>query len=332
MAIRKIIIRPPGGDYGDELHPKTTADHVVAAGATTVQADLTALNLDKHNHSNKAILDATTASFLAAEKTKLGGIETNANKYVHPGSGTNPHGTTKADVGLGNADNKSSATIRGEITSANVTTALGYTPINSNLKGAINGVAELDASGKVPTAQLPSYVDDVMEFTNKAAFPATGEADKIYVDKATNIIWRWGGSAYVEISSSLALGTTSATAFRGDYGNTAYTHSQAAHAPSNAQKNSDITKAEIEAKLTGAITTHSHVGLAPAAHASTHITGGIDVIPTFTSAANGLVPASGGNGLQYLSADGTFKTINIPPAVTIGTTKPTNGSLWFDER
>ena len=54
------------------------------------------------------------------------------------------------------------------------------------------------------------------------------------------------------------LGVTSTTAFRGDYGNTAYQHSQAAHAPSNAQKNSDITKAEIEAKLTGTITSHNH--------------------------------------------------------------------------
>ena len=58
--------------------------------------------------------------------------------------------------------------------------------------------------------------------------------------------------------SNLALGTTSTTAYRGDYGNTAYNHSQTAHAPSNAQKNSDITKAEIEAKLVGNITTHNH--------------------------------------------------------------------------
>lgn len=58
--------------------------------------------------------------------------------------------------------------------------------------------------------------------------------------------------------SNLVLGTTSSTAFRGDQGLTAYNHSQAAHAPSNAQKNSDITKAEIEAKLTGTITTHTH--------------------------------------------------------------------------
>ena len=58
--------------------------------------------------------------------------------------------------------------------------------------------------------------------------------------------------------SNLTLGTTSTTAFRGDYGNTAYNHSQATHAPSNAQKNSDITKAEIEAKLTGSLSSHTH--------------------------------------------------------------------------
>ena len=66
------------------------------------------------------------------------------------------------------------------------------------------------------------------------------------------------GAAPASHGTHLTLGTGSGNAFRGDYGNTAYTHSQAAHAPSNAQKNSDITKAEIEAKLTGAITSHTH--------------------------------------------------------------------------
>lgn len=136
--------------------------------------------------------------------------------------------------------------------------SLGFTPLNANLKGAANGVAELDATGKVPASQLPSYVDDVLEYDNQAGFPTTGETGKIYVAKNTNKTYRWSGSGYVEISASLALGTTSSTAFRGDYGQTAYTHSQSAHAPANAQKNSDITKAEIEAKLTGTITSHSH--------------------------------------------------------------------------
>jgi hypothetical protein len=124
--------------------------------------------------------------------------------------------------------------------------------------GVASGVATLGSDGKVPTAQLPSYVDDVLDYTAFANFPATGEAGKIYVDKTTNKTYRWSGSAYVEISASLALGTTASTAYYGDKGKIAYDHSQTAHAPSNAQKNSDITKAEIEAKLTGTITSHSH--------------------------------------------------------------------------
>lgn len=111
-----------------------------------------------------------------------------------------------------------------QITSSNVTTALGFTPLNAALKGANSGVAELDANGKVPSSQLPSYVDDVLEYTAKANFPSTGETGKIYVDTTTNLTYRWSGTAYVEISPSLALGTTSSTAYRGDYGNAAYTH------------------------------------------------------------------------------------------------------------
>ena len=66
------------------------------------------------------------------------------------------------------------------------------------------------------------------------------------------------GSGDLVIGAGVTLGETDTTAYRGDRGKTAYDHSQSAHAPSNAQKNSDITKAEIEAKLTGEITTHTH--------------------------------------------------------------------------
>lgn len=96
--------------------------------------------------------------------------------------------------------------------------------LDTSLKGAANGLAELDANGKVPTAQLPSYVDDVLEYSAKSSFPTTGETGKIYVDTGTNKTYRWSGSAYVEISASLALGTTSSTAYRGDYGAAAYAH------------------------------------------------------------------------------------------------------------
>lgn len=78
--------------------------------------------------------------------------------------------------------------------------------------------ATLGSDGKVPASQLPSYVDDVVEYSAKANFPATGETGKIYVDLTTNKTYRWGGSAYVEISASLAIGRTAGTAFDGAAG------------------------------------------------------------------------------------------------------------------
>ena len=105
---------------------------------------------------------------------------------------------TKANIGLGNVTNDSQ--------------------VKRSEMGVASGVATLGTDGKVPTSQLPAYVDDVLEYTNKAAFPTTGETGKIYVAKDTNLTFRWGGSSYVEISASLALGETSSTAYAGDKG------------------------------------------------------------------------------------------------------------------
>lgn len=69
-------------------------------------------------------------------------------------------------------------------------------------KGVASGYASLDASAKVPAAQLPSYVDDVLEYANLAAFPSPGSTGIIYAALDTNKIYRWSGSAYVEISPS----------------------------------------------------------------------------------------------------------------------------------
>lgn len=100
----------------------------------------------------------------------------------------------------------------------------GDTTITNNLnafistKGQPGGLAELDSTGKVPAAQLPSYVDDVLEFSTKAQFPQIGETGKIYVAKDTNLTYRWTGTQYLEISQSLALGETPSTAYPGDKG------------------------------------------------------------------------------------------------------------------
>lgn len=80
---------------------------------------------------------------------------------------------------------------------------LNYTPENIANKGKANGYASLGGDGKVPADQLPSYVDDVLEFASKSNFPNTGEKGKIYVDLSTENIYRWSGSAYTEISPSL---------------------------------------------------------------------------------------------------------------------------------
>lgn len=85
-------------------------------------------------------------------------------------------------------------------------------------KGNPNGLASLNESGVIPSAQLPSYVDDVIEVTQYDQLPETGESGKIYIVTSTNIQYRWSGSAYVEISKSIALGETSSTAYPGDKG------------------------------------------------------------------------------------------------------------------
>ena len=107
----------------------------------------------------------------------------------------------------------------------------GKKVILSTEKGTANGVAELDESGKVPASQLPSYVDDALEYASITAFPATGETGKIYVSLSDNKTYRWSGSAYVEIAGGVTLGETSSTAYRGDRGKIAYDHSQKTHAP-----------------------------------------------------------------------------------------------------
>ena len=90
--------------------------------------------------------------------------------------------------------------------------------IPTSQKGANNGVATLDGTGKVPSSQLPSYVDDVLEFDSLSTFPVTGEDGKIYIDKTTSKTYRWSGTEYVPIVGDLALGETSSTAYAGDKG------------------------------------------------------------------------------------------------------------------
>lgn len=116
----------------------------------------------------------------------------------------------------------------------------------SEIGGSVDVTRQL--SGKIPEANLPSYVDDVLEYNSKSNFPTSGETGKIYVDISTNLTYRWGGSAYVEISPSLALGETSGTAYRGDYGAIAYAHSQKTSGNPHGVTKSDVGLGNVENK------------------------------------------------------------------------------------
>lgn len=93
-------------------------------------------------------------------------------------------------------------------TSITITASDSTARIASSEKGAASGVCPLDSSSKVPSAYLPSYVDDVLEYANLAAFPGTGETGKIYIALDTNFEYRWSGSVYIRLVAS--PGTTDA--------------------------------------------------------------------------------------------------------------------------
>ena len=103
-------------------------------------------------------------------------------------------------------------TVNGKALSADVTLdAAAVGAVATSAMGQANGVATLDENGQVPSSQLPSYVDDVIEgyyfegaFYSDANHAAqiTGESNKIYVDLESNLSYRYSGSTYIQITSS----------------------------------------------------------------------------------------------------------------------------------
>lgn len=200
-------------DVGRMRSALTAVDAAVAAKEAAITADSTA----KYWRGDKSWRDfatdvraavltgidlATSAAVTASDSVMSAIGKLYATLAGHVSNSSNPHGTTKDQVGLGNVENKSSATIRGEITSGNVTSALGFTPENAASKGVANGYAPLNASNQIPAVHLPSFVDDVLEYATQSAFPGPGASGVIYVALDTGKIYRWSGSAYVEISPS----------------------------------------------------------------------------------------------------------------------------------
>lgn len=233
----------------------------------------------KYNPASNTLTTNITGNAASASSVDWGNVSGKPSTFAPSAHNHNDLYYQKSEV-----DSK----LSGKANSSHTHAAADITSVNAS---AITGV--------IASANLPSYVDDVLEYSAKANFPATGEAGKIYVDTATNITYRWGGSAYVEISPSLALGETSSTAYRGDRGATAYTHAT-----------SDTGKALSSGLYKITTSARGHV-TAGTAVTKADITGlGIpaqDTVYTHpTSSGNKHIP-SGGSAGQFLkwSADGT---------------------------
>ena len=230
-----------------------TSGHVSGATAVT-KSDITALGIPAQD-TNTTYTVATTSKdglMSSEDKTKLNGIATGANKTVVDSSlsssSTNPVQNKVINSALAGKVS-TSRTVNGKALSSNIVlTASDVNAIPSSQKGTAGGVASLDSSGFILSSQLPPSVDEILEgYLYNNAFYEDEEHDveieaqssKIYVDLNNNLTYRWSGTAYVEISKSLAIGETSSTAYRGDRGKIAYDHSQAAHARTDATKVSD---------------------------------------------------------------------------------------------
>lgn len=260
-------------------------------------------------HTHSVATDSANGFMSAADKEKLDTVQEGANKTVVDSAlsstSTNPIQNKVINSALAGKANSSHSHSAANITSGVLDAARIPTITNSK----IESVAATKLTGTIPQANLPSYVDDVLEYSGKSSFPGTGEAGKIYVDTSTNKTYRWGGSSYVEISASLALGTTSSTAFRGDYGNTAYQHATA--------------KGSAFASGLYKITTNSqgHVTAATAVTKSDITALGIpgqDTNTTYglaSTTANGLLRQLTGSTSAFMRADGTWAT---PPNTTYG--------------
>lgn len=144
------------------------------------------------NLPNKADLDSAIAD------AKKAGTDAQTSLTAHINNKENPHEVTKVQVGLENVTNDAQ--------------------VKRSEMGVANGVATLDENGLVPSSQLPSFVDDVLEFDLKDNFPTTGVPGKIYIAKDSNRTYRWDENQYRELSVSLTLGETSTTAYAGDKG------------------------------------------------------------------------------------------------------------------
>jgi predicted heme/steroid binding protein len=170
--------------------------------------------------------------------------------------------------------------------------------------GGANGVATLGGDGKVPSSQLPSYVDDVVEVANYAALPVTGETGKIYITLDNNKVYRWTGSTYVEIAANNAVWG----AITGTLSNqTDLQNALDSKIPTSRTLSINGTSYDLSANRTWSVGSVTSVGLTSSASALS-----ITNSPITTSGNIGINFA--GSSTQYVAGDGSLVT--FPTIVT----------------
>ena len=260
----------------------------------------------------------STNDYTTAEKNKLAGIATGANKTVVDSSlsssSTNPVQNKVVNSAISNLN----ALVGNTAVSTQISNAI------TAQKGAASGLATLDESGKILSTQLPSYVDDVLEgylssskfYKTKASDGTysnemTGETGKIYVDLNTNKTYRWSGSAFVVISETLALGETASTAYRGDRGKTAYDHAAAKGAAFNSGLYKITTNAQGHVTAATAVAKADITGLGIPAQDTTY--------SAATTSKNGLMSSSDKTKLNGI-ANGAEVNQNAFSNIVVGST------------
>lgn len=191
-----------------DLNSKITAETERATAAeNTITTNYKAADSTlQSNINNEATTRSEADAALDSKISKEVSDRTQAVSTLQGSLDTEIARATKAEQDITSAYEAADTTLQNNINAIN------------NSKGVANGIATLDQNGLVPSSQLPSYVDDVIEVSTFSALPDTGESGKIYITQDTNLTYRWSGTAYVEISQSLALGETSSTAYAGDKG------------------------------------------------------------------------------------------------------------------
>lgn len=247
---------------------------------------------------------ATADGMMSKEdKIKLDAIEEGAQKNVQ--SDWNQTNSVKDDFiknkpALEEAAYETKAGVLDALTKEIIVAKLGYTPEDEANKGATAGYAPLE-DGKVPESYLPAYISEVKEFPDEASLPAVGDSSYLYYAQAEQTTFRWTGSTYSQIASSLSLGETASTAFAGNKGKIAYDHAMKKGAEFATGFYKFSTNDEGHVSNAVAVTKADIENLIGSVDGATITAGtGIDV-------TNGVVKNTGVTAVAQGSVDGTVK-------------------------